>query len=339
MTYLSYTPVSRVPSDESLQDNSPRVQTGVAPRFQLTPRLAFLGVSLLMAFVMALAFMNKTSGNHKQYFLGKGFIEETLVVGHGPAATTSGELVHASDPCRNFEYISMEKAIYRNLGRKGPDTGPEGLIYKGADVKPVGTFGKRPAPSPIMVVLNASAAMDLKTDSTYNGMSGQYARVNLKHGTSMLMTVKFLDGLTMQPRVMKSLDFTFFDLDTHATGNEVEYIKVWGLSSFVLTQNTMINSAIDHTDDSATFEATTPGTGLDNPTDPLLLTSEQKNKAVTLHFEDISQFKLELGSIDKTPHQGGHRAFIFVAKPSLRCGRKIGMDTTGGTTLQGPATP
>jgi len=342
MTYLKYTPVPQTLSDETfeLQDNSSGIQTEVAPHFQLTPRHTFLGVSLLMAFVMAGAVMNKTFLNRKQYFLGKEFIQATLVVGHDPAVTTSDDLVHAADPCRDFEYISMEKAIYRNLGRKGPDAGPEGMIYTGADVKPIGSFnGRRPAPSPVMVVLNASTAMDFETDFTYNGMSGECARVNLKHGTSMLMTVKLLDGLTMQPAVIKSLDFTFFDLDTHATGNEVEYIKVWGLSSFVLTQNTMINSAIDHTDDSATFEATTPGTGLDNPTDPLLLTSEQKNKAVTLHFEDISQFKLELGSIDKTPHQGGHRAFIFVAKPSLRCGRKIGMDTTGGTTLQGPATP
>merc|ERR1719410_947355 len=229
----------------------------------------------------------------------------------------------------------MEKAIHQNLGRKGPDVGPEGMIYKGADVKPVGSFnGKRPAPSPVMVVLNASMAMDFKTDSTYNGMSGQYAKVNLKHGTSMLMTVKFLNGLTMQPAVMKSLDFTFFDLDTHTSGNEMEYIKVWGLSSYVLTQNSTVKSVIDRTDGSATFEATTPGSGLDEPADPLLLTSEQKNKAVTLHFDDVSQFKVELGSIDKTPHHGGHRSFTFVAKPSLRCGRTIGMDTTGGTKLQ-----
>merc|ERR1712156_1024947 len=103
----------------------------------------------------------------------------------------------------------------------------------------------------------------------------------------MLMTVKFLDGLTMQPTVMKSLDFTFFDLETHAAGNEVEYIKVWGLSSFVLTQNTTVKAGVDHTDGSASFEATTPGTGLDNPSDPLFLASEQKNKAVTLHFEDV----------------------------------------------------
>jgi len=277
------------------------------------------------------AVMNNTSGNRKQYFLGKEFIETMLVDGHDPAGTTSDDRVHAVDPCRNFEYISMEKAVYRNLGCKGPDAGPEGMIYQGADVKPVGSFnGKRPAPSPVMVVLNASAAMDFETDSTYSGMIGNYARINIKHGTSMLMTVKFLDGLTMQPTVMKSLDFTFFDLDTHATGNEVEYIKVWGLSSFVLTQNTLVKSAVDHTDGSATFEATTPGTGLGNPADPLLLTSEQKNKAVTLHFENVSQFKVELGSIDKAPHQGGHRAFMFVAKPSLQCGRTIGMDTTGG---------
>jgi hypothetical protein len=233
----------------------------------------------------------------------------------------------------------MERAIHRNLGRKGPDTGPEGMIYKGAHVEHVGYVkSTNPAPPPVLVVLNASAAMGFVTDSTYNGMSGEYARVSLKHGTSIVITVKFLDGLTRQPMVMKSLDFTFFDLDTHSARNEVEYIKAWGWSSFLLTQNTTVKSAIDHTDGSATFEATTPGTGLDQPTDPLSLTSDQKNKAVTLHFEDASEFKVELGSIDKTPHQGGHRTFIFAVKPSLQCGKTIGADTTGGMKVHPPAT-
>lgn len=340
MTYLSYAPVLRALSDETtkLQEDISGSETEVPPSRRLTPTRAFLAASLLVALVMAVAVINKTSGRRKQQFLGKELVEATLVGGHDPAATTNNDPVHTADPCQNFEYISMEKVIHRNLGRKGPHTGPEGMIYKGADVKPADSFNdKKPTPSPIMVVINASAAMDLETDSTYNGMRGEYAIVSLKHGTSMLMTVKFLDGLTMQPTIMKSLDFTFFDLDTHATGNEVEYIKVWGLSSFVLTQNTMVKAGFDHTDGSATFEATTLGTGLDNPKDPSLLTSEQKNKAVTVHFKDVSQFRVELGSMDKTRHQGGHRNFLFVAKPSLQCGRTIGVDNTGGTKLQAAA--
>jgi len=337
MSYLLYAVVPDLElNDKALHVNVHEEDSDIEPRaaplLQRTPWRA-IGAVLLVACVTVIAVLSKTSRNSRQYFPGDGVFEATLL--HEQETTTKHRIMPDNDACRKFEHISLERAIYSNLGRKGPDAGPEGMVFKAVAVKPVSSLdGKRPHPSPVMVVINASTAMNLATDSKYNGMIGQYARLNLNHGTSLLMTVKFLDGLTMRPKVLQSLDLTFFDLGAHSAGNELDYLKVWGYSSFALAQNSTLTTEVDPTDGSATFEASASGTTLDGPVDPALHESVRKDKAVTLHFEDVSEIQVELGSIDKTPHQGGHRTFIFNVEPFLRCGQATGTVTTSGTTSQ-----
>merc|ERR1711933_112680 len=45
-----------------------------------------------------------------------------------------------------------------------------------------------------------------------------------------------------------------------------------------------------------TFQASTVGTFADNPVDTLLLTAQQKNRAVTLTFKDAEEISLVLGA-------------------------------------------
>jgi hypothetical protein len=68
--------------------------------------------------------------------------------------------------------------------------------------------------------------------------------------------------------------------------------------------------------DKKVFRASQPGTGEDNPTDPLHLTEQQLQRAVTFIYEPFTEAVVTLGS---TPGSHNGRKFDFVGRPSLQC--------------------
>merc|ERR1712203_542728 len=69
-----------------------------------------------------------------------------------------------------------------------------------------------------------------------------------------------------------------------------------------------------------TFEATTVGTGDDNPTDPLKLTEQQLQRAFTVQFRPFTGADITLGNKAHAAGVTTHgRRFDFIAKPSLKC--------------------
>merc|ERR1712150_107272 len=73
---------------------------------------------------------------------------------------------------------------------------------------------------------------------------------------------------------------------------------------------------------------TTEGHFYDNPNDPLLLTAQQKNRAVTLEFKDMSQINFTIGSTPGSISRG----FNFVGRPSLLCARSKNDNDADSTT-------
>merc|ERR1719507_2953392 len=45
------------------------------------------------------------------------------------------QLFTDDDPCKDFDYISIDRVIHKNLGNAGPDSGAEGMVYEGMDKK------------------------------------------------------------------------------------------------------------------------------------------------------------------------------------------------------------
>merc|ERR1712176_1480592 len=82
--------------------------------------------------------------------------------------------------------------------------------------------------------------------------------------------------------------------------------------------------------------ATTEGTGEDNPKDPTELTEQQKDRAVTVEFENVKHFDFEIGaSKGKTD-----RVFSFVFRPSLLCAKtKIHKHLYPATGAKAPIHP
>jgi len=120
-------------------------------------------------------------------------------------------------------------------------------------------------------------------------------------------------------------------------------VKLKGHHQYFLTENSQIK--VGKGDDGyVTFNATRPGTASDNPKNPLELSIEQKDKAVTIKYTDVHMFDVEFGAAGEN-HQ--HRWFNFVLRPSLLCARTVGPGptpvVTGGptattTTVEPPTT-
>jgi hypothetical protein len=219
------------------------------------------------------------------------------------------------------------------LGGKGPDKGAEGIVYPAVFLQP------GHPPEALLLVVNATN--DITTEARANGRDGMYARLTAAGGTHIDATFKLLKAKTMEEAIIRELDITFFDLDTHSSGSAVEYVELKGFSQYFLTGKTEVK--VEPDGDFTKFKASTAGTADDNPKDPLLLTIQQKNRAVTIKYQDIHKFDVKLG-VDGAHSGGGHRWFNFVLRPSLLCAKTKGgadpeveeVGTTKSTTAASP---
>jgi hypothetical protein len=213
------------------------------------------------------------------------------------------------DPCDDKPQIKLSKVLHQNLGNNGPDTGDEGLVYEGVNIHP--SFPEQQ----VLVVVNATAPEVIKTKD--NGFHGKYGMIAVAGGTLVHTKFSFLDK-NRKPIIIPELDITFFDLDSHSAGKEAEFVKIKKPDSHFHTKGSFVDIS-EGTDGYVTFKATVAGTGSDNPKDPLLLTTKQKHKAVTVRYLNTGSFEAELGST--TGGEGGWRGFLFVFRPSLLCAK------------------
>jgi len=221
----------------------------------------------------------------------------------------------STDPCNGFAFVDMTEIIHNNLGGKGPDDGSEGMVFRGVHKKP----GKPDVP--ILMVVNATSTY-VPHDPKENGFNGKYMSINLKgnkEGTAKVhLKIKFLSPDTLKRKKLGKADFTFFDLDTARGGENTEYVMAKGFDEWDTTEKTEVKTSKDG--EYMVFKASTRGTASDNPRDPSRLTIQQRNRAVMMKFTDIEGIEIELGTT-KGPHT---RAFNFVARPSLECGKVKG---------------
>jgi hypothetical protein len=211
------------------------------------------------------------------------------------------------DPCRSYPNLILDSVLHSNLGGQGPSTGPEGLVFAGRRAKQGNTDEE------VLLVINATSPYSSGVPKA-NGVSGKFGTININGGTHVRMKFRIFNRRTMRQQFLERQEFTFFDLDMAPNGETMEYVKVWGFHTATLTEHSELTMTSNH-DGSTSFAASKEGNGADGPVDPLMLTIQQKNRAVTLEWENFTEFELELGC-----STGWHpRYFTFVARPSLWC--------------------
>jgi len=235
-----------------------------------------------------------------------------------PGRPTEEEVVHHLQHgghmnCSNFPYLKLKDITLNNLGGKGPDTDREpGLIYAGE------IQGGPNAGDTFELHLNVTSdpALYEPENPRETGFQGEYGSINIKSGTNVTITFEKYDPRNQAHVPFEHFFFTFFDLDQGPDGSASESITVRGWTRASLANRTEAN--VTRLPDGRTrFEATTEGSGSDNPRDPLQLTRQQFRRAVTILVAGVETFEVTFAvgpSAEANP-----RWFNFRGQPTLLC--------------------
>lgn len=210
----------------------------------------------------------------------------------------------AQDPCADKPQIKLGKnPTQDNLGKLKIPSEAEGLVIP-SEVFPGG--------QQVQVLINAIENGD-QMHKSY-GHWGKYYGLAAAAGKSFKVEFSIVDSAN-KPVIIPEIDITFFDLDKHGDNEGIEFIKLKP-DAYVTTKDPFID--ITKEDDGyIKFTANSSGDSKDNPQDPLLLTVQQKKKAVTVKYNGKSKFDVQMGS----SAGGGTRGYIFVFRPSLTCAK------------------
>jgi len=256
--------------------------------------------------------------------VGRGPSPATLAhVAASPSLTVLDEM--PEDPCSFLPFLRITGVKSNNLGRKGPDTAAEeGIIYT-AEAHHTGLNA-----TDVEIHMHAvsesyfghSEEEETTVSAHYtpewpkvNGVTGRFGTINVHPGTNVTIKIHGFDHAANASVSFPRWAITFFDLDTGKGGNHsVEFVKMNHFKDYYVTNETELEITPEP-DGSTKFTATVEGTGDDNPTNPVELTVQQKNRAVSFEIEDADEVVLEVGATDGS----AARVFQFVVKPILRC--------------------
>lgn len=234
-------------------------------------------------------------------------------------ATTSSGITpacgYASDDQANFayldghlvSYIDLATLVQNNLGNMGPSPGDPVIKFKN-----VGRVGNT---NVSLVIKNLTEYLPAgQSGSAPNGRSstGKFGFVNMKCGTQSLLKFSFLNAETDEPVKIKQMHFTYFDLDAGNRGEVVEYLgAVTNFSASNLYTETEVTETKEACNNTF-WKASTPGTGKDNPSDPLNLTPDQEKRTVTITYDNISSVMLIFGMTTRNDGSCGNgRNFMY----------------------------
>jgi len=202
---------------------------------------------------------------------------------------------------------------HMQLGTVAKNNLPEGLVFRGTGVAPK---------------QDLELAVSVKDGSTYeagamqNGKFGEYGLVSVKAGTKVTLRFSFRDPATKGAVIRKHPSLSFLDLDQGSPGLAIESVEIGGYTGKILSKQTEVRE--EAVEGGLTrFTATAVGAVVDNPSDPNLLTIQQKKRAVTLTFEDTSELEATLACSSGTTDCD----FMFSAGPALTCAFGAGPPT------------
>jgi len=223
------------------------------------------------------------------------------------AVALAPALAAASFDCSGYPYYKLNSVTRNNLGGAGPDSGDTGLIYSA-----VGENGAIDGQS-FELHLNVSGGTFSPQNVNQIGLDGVYGSINLRSGTEVSLSVRKWTGAAYEP--LDHFHLTFFNIDKGSNG-AVESIQVSHWSNAYLGQRTDVNS--ERQDGGGIkFEGTQEGPGEWTDSDPLTLSSEQFNRAVSVTIGEVETLTLTLKVSSASPPEG--RWFKFVGRPVLRC--------------------
>lgn len=230
--------------------------------------------------------------------------------------------VHKNEPnhslCDSNRVLSFRhaKVTRNNLGKQGPVfTDPEGIRWEGVLRDDAGH-------SLVDVIANApSDAQYIPNNSSHNGKSGHYGKINIKTGSSIKVKFSFVKHATIEPHYLPPTYFSLFDFDegfslASREFGSIEPPCVRAITSGADTEVRVVNSTI-----ATTFISSRRGGKNDNPIHPLNLGSIAKHRVATCQLmEHTHEFYLTIGAANFAYPRGTN--FLFSGPSGLVCAGK-----------------
>jgi hypothetical protein len=175
-----------------------------------------------------------------------------------------------------------------NLGGLGPDSGAAEVYIVNAGIA---VIAENETVHIDLLIENMSEHTE--TNPSRNGLSlFPFGNFNVACGSETVLRFTFLlAGSNRSPVTFKKAYFTFYDLDSGNEGIVREYVGGENFVQEYLNDPTELAPYSNYS--SAEFNgtawiSTSPGNGLDNPEHPLLLTSQQRQRTITLEYANVS---------------------------------------------------
>jgi hypothetical protein len=222
-------------------------------------------------------------------------------------------------------HISESTVVMNNLGGMGPTlTDSHFIAYKNVGTCDGMSIDMKVSATTAYTPENAGAAATNGKD----GNSGKFGFLNMACGTDTDLKFEFSTDDT--PVTLGTSYFSFHDLDS---GNK-EIVREWMGVYSVFDEAFLANSTelVEETmgPSGTRWRSSTPGSGRDNPDDPLYLTDQQKDRSVTIKMLGASYIDTNFGVTSKAGCKG--RNFIFSFKTSLVPPPPTPSPTTAGET-------
>jgi len=202
-------------------------------------------------------------------------------------------------------HYDMARVVYSNLGNMGPDNGsPEGIRYHN-----IATVRGRPLDLMIHALGDYVPFKNIR-----NGLKGHYGLINMRKGDMQRFKFQFVDPANDAPFTLDQVYLSVLDLDEGKRGKlrESVVMETPYATAFTTEDTEIVINTLG--DGSVRYDSSTPGTGKDNPKDPMLLNERQKNRAVTFLFDSLSEWTVSLGTGEGPP---SGRNFMFSGKSSV----------------------
>jgi len=233
--------------------------------------------------------------------------------GHVPVVDTSLDKAFKGSPpdCQPALRMDIGKStvVYSNLGNMGPDSGPEGILYRNVL-----------ADSGDEIDLHVSALSSYTPKQPQgNGKVASFGRINVATGTNVATKFSFYESGTQTPVIMKPFTMSFVDLDEQRDeGMGREYITIMDEHEYILTKSSTV--LVTREDGQTTFSSSTYGSGQDNPRGAMALTKAQKDKSVQVVFPEIASFSVTLTAGAHPAHWSGNsRNILFAGQTNMWC--------------------
>jgi hypothetical protein len=213
----------------------------------------------------------------------------------------------------DVEFAFWDSDVWNNnLNSLGPDSGSEGLR--------VGDLGIDPVSGKYFDLLITTTDRYISNWADWNNVYGLFGYLTMNNNTAMDLMFTIVETNTSTPLVLNKFYFTFFDLDTsNPNGDQQggkEILYVGGHTKHLLGPNTELAITENANDKGQTkYEATVFGESADNPTDPMAMSVQQQNRAVTFQFDDTSSFEMTYVSAPGGLSRG--REVYFAGKSQL----------------------